>query len=506
MDMVLIWAVIGAYILAMIVVGIVGARRTRTLTDFVVGGRKAGPWVSAFAYGTTYFSAVLFIGYAGRSGWDFGLWAVLIGVANALLGAWLAWKLLASKTRDVTRRLKIKTMPQMFEQRYGSRAMRIFSAVVIFIFMIPYSASVYSGLSYLCETVLGISYYWAMAAIALIAAVYLIAGGYIASLSADFIQGIVMIFGVLLMIVFILQSPQVGGLADGMARLTQRMEESGILSLNGSQIFQLIGLCLLTSVGTWGMPQMIQKYYGVRDDKSIRTGTVVSTGFALIISVGAYFVGSLTRLFFTEVPNGVHDQMIPQILSSTLPALLLGIVMILVLSASVSTLSGITLTSCSTVSLDLVAGRKNSRLSKDKTLLLTRILCLLFILLSFVIASVKTPILLLMSFSWGTISGAFLAPYLLGLWWKKMNRCGAWCGMLTGLAVSLALAIGSGLDTANAAAFGVIAMAASFVASLAGTGIGCKLGGKWASVPARFYDPHFTLQAGEAAGETGKSR
>lgn len=497
MDSYLIWGVIAIYILSMVVVGVIGARRTKTLTDFVVGSRKAGPWVSAFAYGTTYFSAVLFIGYAGRSGWDFGLWAVLIGLANAVLGAFVAWKLLAARTRDVTRRLKIKTMPQMFAARYQSKPMKVFSAVVIFIFMIPYSASVYSGLSYLCEHVLGISYYWAMAAIAVIAAIYLVAGGYIASLSADFVQGIIMIFGIILMIIFILNSPQVGGVAEGIPNLLQKMDEGGILYLDGTQIFQLVGLCLLTSVGTWGMPQMIQKYYGVKDDKSIKTGTLVSTGFALLISLGAYFVGSLTRLFFTEVPNGVHDQMIPMILTSALPALLLGIVMILVLSASVSTLSGITLSSCSTVALDLIADRKKVTLSKEKTLNLTRVLCLIFILLSFVIAASKTPILLLMSFSWGTISGAFLAPYLLGLWWKKMNKCGAWSGMITGLVVSLALAFGSGLNAGNAPAFGVIAMASSFIACIIGTLIGKKKGGALAAIPEHFFDKSYSLQEGE---------
>ncbi len=489
-----IWAVIALYIIAMVAVGVKSARKTKTLTDFVVGSRKAGPWMSAFAYGTTYFSAVLFIGYAGRSGWDFGLWAVLIGVSNAALGAYLAWKLLAAKTRDVTRRLKIKTMPQLFEARYQSRNMKTFAAIIIFIFMIPYSASVYSGLSYLCEIVLGINYMWAMVAIACIAAVYLVAGGYIASLSADLIQGIVMIGGVLLMVFFIIRSDQVGGLSEGIPRLMEIMDKQEVLSLDGGQILKLVGLCLLTSVGTWGMPQMIQKFYGVANDKAIKAGTIISTGFAAIISIGAYFVGSLTRLFFTEVPNSIHDQMIPTMLNNALPALLLGIVLILVLSASVSTLSGITLTSCATISIDLIAGRKNSKITKEKTLTLTRAMCLVFIILSYIIAAVKTPILLLMSFSWGTVSGAFLAPYLLGLWWKRMNKMGAWFGMIGGASISIFLAIFSGFNTANAPLFGVIAMASSFVACVIGTLIGIKLGGKHSEVPANFFDKTFTLQ------------
>ncbi len=179
------WVMLGCYIAVMMVIGIMSARKTTNLTTFVVGGRKAGPWMSALTYGASYFSAVIFIGYAGRSGWDLGLWAVLIGFGNAFFGTYLSWKIIAPRTRAVTRRLKIKTMPQMFETRYGSRNMRIFAGCIIFIFMLPYSASVYSGLSYLCETVLNIEYEIAMLIIAVIAAVYLVLGGYLASLKAD---------------------------------------------------------------------------------------------------------------------------------------------------------------------------------------------------------------------------------------------------------------------------------------------------------------------------------
>ncbi|MEG1028047.1 MAG: sodium:solute symporter family protein [Oscillospiraceae bacterium] len=262
-----IWIVVCAYIVTMIIIGINSAKKTKTLTDFVVGSRKAGPWMSAFAYGTTYFSAVIFIGYAGRSGFDYGFWALLIGVCNAVIGTLLAWLVLGNKTRDVTRRLKIKTMPQMFEVRYHSKGLRYFSSIVIFIFMIPYSASVYSGLSYLCEKVLKIDYTVAMIIIACIAAVYLILGGYIASLKADFVQGIIMIFGVIAMVFYVVKSDAVGGLQNAFASVTSIMKENQILPLSSSMTASLIGLCLLTSIGSWGMPQMIQKFYGVADKK-----------------------------------------------------------------------------------------------------------------------------------------------------------------------------------------------------------------------------------------------
>ncbi len=466
-----IWIILAIYVILMAAVAIVTAKKADSLTNFVVGGRSAGPWMSAFAYGTTYFSAVLFIGYAGNSGWNYGLWAVLIGVGNALLGAYLAWKLLAGRTREVTRRLKIKTMPQMFEKRYQSKSMKVFAAVVIFIFMTPYSASVYSGLSYLCESVLGINYQVAMLFIAVISAGYLVLGGYVASLLADFIQGIIMIGGVAAMIFFVMRTDQVGGV-DGLARLVDKMGEQGMLSPTPSMVVGLISLILLTSVGTWGMPQMIHKFYGVADKKGIKRGTIISTVFCAIISCGAYFVGSLSRLFYSSVPTvdgqQNYDLIIPGILGH-LPTILLGVILVLVLSASVSTLSGITLTSCSAISMDLIAGAIKPNMDRKQTFTLTRVLCILFIIASYLIASIKSPILMLMSFSWGSIAGAFLAPYLLGLYWKRLGKKGAWAGMIGGLSVSLILAVASGFNTANAPLFGIIAMAASFVICIAVT-------------------------------------
>ncbi len=467
-----VWIVLGVYVTLMAIVGFVSFRKADSLTAFVVGSRSAGPWMSAFGYGTTYFSAVLFIGYAGNSGFNFGLFAILIGVGNAVLGAWLAWKVLAKPTRDVTRRLKIKTMPQFFEARYGSEKMKLYCAVITFIFMVPYSASVYSGLSYLCESVLGIPYQTAMIAIAVVAAVYLVLGGYIATLLADFIQGIVMIVGVAAMIFFITRSQQVGGLANGLSRLWDNMSQTeGMFTVNTA--ISVISLILLTSIGTWGMPQMVHKFYAIKDEKSVKSGTVISTFFCGLVSCGAYYIGSLSRLFYDGVPtlNGKpnYDLIIPGILVQALPAILLGVVLVLVLSASVSTLSGITLTSCSTFSMDLIAHFVPAFQDRKKTLTLTRVLCLLFIAASFIIASFKSPILTLMSFSWGTITGAFLPPYMLGLYWKGMNRVGAWCSLIGGVAVSLTLAFVTGFQSSLAPTLGVITMLCSFGFGFAGS-------------------------------------
>lgn len=497
-EIMAIWIIVAIYFLLMLIVGIISAKKANSLTDFVVGGRNAGPWVSAFAYGTTYFSAVIFIGYAGRSGWDFGLWAVIIGVGNALLGAYFAWKVLAERTRSVTRRLKIKTMPQFFEKRFSSKGMKVYAAIIIFIFMTPYSASVYSGLSYLCEKLLNIDYHLAMLGIAVIAAVYLVVGGYVASLSADLIQGIIMIVGVFAMVFFVTNSEQVGSIANGIANVYDKMVDSGLGAPSMQTIISLVSLVILTSFGSWGLPQMVHKYYGIANQKSVKAGTVISTVFCAIIAISAYFIGSLTRLFFTDVPvvNGAknYDVMVPDILVQTLPSILLGVVLVLVLSASVSTLSGITLTSCSAFSIDLIQATFLPKMSKKTTLLITRLLCLLFIAASYLIASYKSPILTLMAFSWGSVAGSFLAPYLLSLYWKGINKVGAWAGLIAGPATCITLALLSGFNSGKSAVFGVISIAVSFVACFVGSQFGKKMSDKEQTAKDQFYDSSFTLQ------------
>ena len=176
-----IWIVIAVYVLFMLAVGILNSKNSKGMAAFTVGGRNAGAWISALSYGTAYFSAVMFIGYSGSSGWSYGLWSGLVGLGNAVFGSLLAWLVLAKRTRECTRRLKIKSMPQLFEMRYNSQAMKLFSGIVIFIFLLPYSASVYKGLTSVCSVLLNIDETVCMILIAVGSAVVLVLGGYMAT-------------------------------------------------------------------------------------------------------------------------------------------------------------------------------------------------------------------------------------------------------------------------------------------------------------------------------------
>ena len=457
-----IWLVIAAYAIFMLLVGVLNSKSSKGMAAFTVGGRNAGAWISALSYGTAYFSAVMFIGYSGTSGWKYGLWSVLVGVGNALIGSLLAWLVLARRTREVTRRLKIKSMPQLFEMRYKSQGMKLFSCIVIFLFLLPYSASVYKGLTSVCSVLLNIDEQVCMIIIAIGSALVLVLGGYMATLKADFVQGIIMVVGVTALIVMVIASSQVGGLTAGVERMADYMQQHEMMPLDTNAALSLVATILMTSFGTWGLPQMVHKYYGIRDDREVRRGMVISTLFALLVSGGGYLIGSYSHLFFSELPAGGEDYLIPNMLNMAgLPNLLIGVVLVLLISASVSTLSSITLTACSTVSMDLIKGRFQKNMPDQKVATLTRVLCLLFVVGSYVVANYPTPILQMMSYSWGIISGAFLAPYAIALYWKGINKAGAWAGMLGGFLTAFVPVAVSGFTTPNGPLYACLAMVVS---------------------------------------------
>jgi SSS family solute:Na+ symporter/sodium/proline symporter len=455
-------------------VGVATRKRAGSVEGFLLGNRNIGAWMSAFAYGTSYFSAVIFIGYAGKQGWDIGLGGIWIGVGNALLGCCMAWILLASRTRSMTRALEVKTMPEFFEKRYGSRGLKFISAVIIFIFLVPYSAAVYKGLGSLFNTIFpDVSVNICMLLVAALTGIYLVLGGYLASVYTDFIQGIIMIFGVVAMVVIVVSNPSVGGFGNIIPRL--REIDPSLVSITGGNYFTFLCVnILLTSFGTWGLPQMVSKFYAVKDEVSIKRATVISTFFAAFIGIGAYFVGSLSRLFLSELPAGGYDSVIPQVLlkalggSGTFGNVILAVILILLLSASMSTLSSIVLTSSSAISIDLMPHiTKNWSKWQMPGM---RVLCLLFVALSYIFATMQIAIIVsIMSFSWGIVSGSFIGPYIWGLYGKKTTKIGAYAGMLGGLGTVVICTLTQTLTqnfaaaSANAPVFGVAAMAVSFV-------------------------------------------
>jgi SSS family solute:Na+ symporter len=424
----------------MIGIGIYAMRRTKTASDFFLGGRNVGPWMSAFAYGTSYFSAVMFIGYAGKLGWGYGISTMWIVIGNTFVGSWLAWKLLAKRTRSMTIKLNAMTMPEFLEARYQSKWLKIVAAIIIFVFLIPYCGSVFTGLGFLFENILKINYQTSLLVMIGLTGVYLILGGYFAVAITDFIQGLIMLAGSVLMVGYIFAWPEVGGFGHLLTNLAQ--VDPALAHFIPKNWLGLLGLVTLTSVGSLGMPQMVQKFYAIKNEKVIKTATIVATLFALLVSGAAYIVGSTVHLFFASVPleggQPAFNALIPRLLEQTLPEYLLIIILLLVLSASMSTLSSLVLVSSSALSIDLIHGALRPSMDQKHTVTILRLFCGMFIIFSLIIAVFKFDFIIkLMSLSWGTIAGAFLAPYLYGLFWKGTTKAGAWAGMLSGVVISI---------------------------------------------------------------------
>ena len=463
---------------ATIFIGFYCRKKATTSNDFVLGGRNVGPWLSAFAYGTSYFSAVIFIGYAGSFGLAFGVSAFWIGIGNAVIGSWLAWALLGRKTRIMTQHLNSSTMPDFFGKRFKSDGLKIFASIIVFVFLIPYTAALYNGLSYLFNIAFSTAvpiWVWILV-ISVATGAYVIVGGLMSTAINSFIQGLIMLIGIALVVIFTLQIN--GGLMGSFEELAK--EGWQFTSLFGPDPVHLLFVVLLTSLGCWGLPQMVGKFYSIKNENQIRKGSVISTLFAIVVAGGCYFLGGFAKLFFTETSS--KATIIPEMVGQ-LNVVIVAIVLVLVLAASMSTLSGLVHTSAATVTFDLIDRKKN--LPEKKKMLWLRSLVVVFIVVSAGLAifqvygpqELTKDIASLMGISWGAISGAFIGPFFYGLYWKKTTKASVYASFISGILISVISLILSlagvkaqlrsehylWFDFADSIYMGVLAMAISFI-------------------------------------------
>lgn len=448
--MVLTIVLLVCFFMVMIGVGFYTRKHSTDVNGFVLGGRSVGPWLTAFAFGTSYFSAVIFVGYAGQFGWRYGLAATWAGLGNAFIGSLLAWNILGRRTRVMTQHLDAKTMPDFFGKRFHSTALKIAASVIVFVFLIPYTASLYNGLSSLFGLVFDVPYWVVILVMAVLTGIYVIFGGYMATAINDFIQGIIMLFGIAAVIVSVLN--QNGGLLEATKKLAGIEGEAGwqgaYSSFFGPDPLALLFVVILTSLGTWGLPQMVGKFYAIKSENDIHKGTVISTVFAIIVAGGCYFLGGFGRLYGDKVTMNaagtapLFDTIIPTMLS-TLPDVIIAVVIVLVLSASMSTLSSLVLTSSSTFTLDVIKPASKKEMTEKKQVLIMRIFIVFFIAVSAIIAVFKdanpqvTFIAQMMGVSWGALAGAFLAPFLYGLYWKGITKISTVVCFVWGCAIAV---------------------------------------------------------------------
>ena len=442
-----------AFFALMVGIGVYCRRHATDVNGFVLGGRSVGPWLTAFAFGTSYFSAVIFIGYAGQFGWNFGVSSTWVGLGNAFIGSLLAWTVLGRRTRIMTQHLDSKTMPDYFGKRFDSTALKVAASVIVFIFLIPYTASLYNGLSSLFDMAFNIPYYICIIVMAVLTCVYVLFGGYMATAINDFVQGIIMLGGIVAVIAAVLHTN--GGFVESLTKLShvygQGIEMQGAFaSFFGPDPLALLFVVILTSLGTWGLPQMVGKFYAIKSEDAIKKGTIISTIFAIIVAGGCYFLGGFGRLYsytpgiISETGSVAFDKIVPTMLgtlaSYSWGDIIIAVVIILVLAASMSTLSSLVLTSSSTLTLDVIDSK--GKMPEKKKMLVMRAFVAFFVVVSAVIAIIKdkfgfTFIAQMMGVSWGALAGAFLAPFLYGLYWKKTTKGAVWGCYVFGIAVTI---------------------------------------------------------------------
>ena len=468
------------FLAIMVGVGFYSRKQAGSVDGFVLGGRAVGPWLTAFAYGTSYFSAVVFVGYAGQFGWKYGLSSTWIGVGNAVIGSLLAWMVLGRRTKLMTQHIESRTMPDFFGTRFQDQGLRITASIIAFVFLIPYTAGVYKGISTLFEMGFGIPYEYCVVIMAILTAVYVILGGYKATAMNDFVQGIIMLFGIVIVIAAVLNTQ--GGLSAAVEKMaalpsdTDAAVNGGFASWFGPDPWGLLGVVILTSLGTWGLPQMVGKFYSITDESAIRRGTIISTIFAFIVAGGCYFLGGFGRLFGMPpvLPTGrlAFDSIVPSMLV-TLPDIIIALVVLLVLSASMSTLASLVLTSSSTMTLDLIYRDKKSlpgevqegsiddevseKIERRKVVIM-RVLIVFFIAISLLIAlNPPTFIAQLMGISWGALAGAFLAPFMLGLYWRGVTTASVWACFVWGVGITVVnMLMGNPINPINCGAIAMI--------------------------------------------------
>ena len=457
--------VLALYALMIIVVGIIGMRKTKSFSDFFLGGGNVGPWMTAFSYGTAYFSAVVFIGFAGKIGWGFGFSGIWIGVFNALIGVLGVWAIMGWKIKKMSTDYGVSTLSEFLEKRYNSSFFKIASSVAIFIFLVPYSAAVFIGLSKLFEASFPEIQYWhIVVAMGVFTSVYLSLGGYKSMTMIDTIFGMIMTASVIVLVLFTVNKG--GGMisiSETLANINPKL--TAVVGPPGW--WPLFSLIFLTSVAPFAMPQLVQKFYAVKDRRSIRIGMVASTFFALLIGCIAYFIGSTTRVFLNpenaplSFPNGAGggldpDALMPELLNYVVPESLTIIILILILSASMSTLAALVLISSSSLVKDFYAGFINKNVSDKGLTSLMRVGSILFVLISVIIALIKPDsIVAILGISWGAIGSFFLGPFIWGLCTKRSNKFGGLSSVFIGLAVCIILYI-AGMPSPQAGTVGMI--------------------------------------------------
>lgn len=423
--------VLVVYLGLLVAIGVVTSGRSRNAGDFAIGGRSVGPWVTALSFVAAYYSSVVIIG-GGAFGWKFGLSTLWVGAGNVLIGTTLAWIILGRRIRRFTENLDAMTLPGFFSGRYASPETRIFSAAATALFLIIYNVSVLKGMANSFEVLMDLPYWAGVVISGTVILFYTAVGGYLAVVYTSFVQALVMIAALVLLTFMSLQK------VGGMAALADKLNtvDPGLVNTPGVWGWAgLISFTLIVSLGTWGMPQLLVRFYSIKNDKMLRLGTVIVT-IGASVALLPYLNGAVARVLVPQLDSA--DQAIPALTALVLNDWGGALFLAGVVAAGMSTFAGVLIIISSSMVRDVWITGLGRQLTPGAELKANRIMSLAVGLISLLIA-LKPPalVLVLTAFSWAVIASTNLWPLLFGLYWKRTSAKATFWSMIAGVSAAL---------------------------------------------------------------------
>lgn len=445
------------YLIVVSYLGYLGYSRTKTATDYYVGGRNTNPFVMALSYGATFISTAAIIGFGGAAA-TFGFGLLWLTFLNIFAGIFIAFLFFGKRTHQMSKNLKTNTFPELLSKRFNSKFIKKYAGILIFIFMPLYAAAVMMGAATFLKTFFDIDYTLALLFFAVIVALYVSMGGIKGVLYTDAFQGCIMTLCMIGLLVFTYTN--LGGITTAHERLsslinnpdvqeaTAGMRAGGFLGWTqmpvfGSPLwFTLVSTIVMgVGIGVLAQPQLAVRFMMVKSKRDLNRAIPIGGFFILLMTGVAFIVGALSNVFFYDSTGqiataaaGGGDNVIPTFIKQFMPAWFGVIFLIAMLSAAMSTLSSQVHAMGTSLSRDIVSLKERG----DKSKLLPKIGVLISVILTTMLAyylpKMNAPLVIAAGTAlfFGLCAAAFLPMYVGALFIKKMSKKAAIAGMVSG--------------------------------------------------------------------------
>lgn len=436
------------YLLVMILIGAFFVNKTKNAEDFFLGGRQLNGFVAALSAQASDMSGWLLMGLPG-SIYAMGTGQAWIAV-GLFLGTVLNWILISSRLRSYSIRANnALTLPEFFQNRYhdSKKFLLLVSSIVIVVFFLVYTASALTAGGKLFSSVFGMDYHVALTVGAAVILIYTFLGGFMAVCVTDFIQGMLMLIGLLLV-------PIVAYIVLGAANLVPFVDSTQVVG-GATSFFDIMqdsgkpitAVSVISSLawglGYFGMPHILVRFMAIKNEKELRKSRVVAITWCALSLIFAVAIGLIGRAFLAPAVLGTEGQpsaenvfieMIQKLFTVHfgLP-FVAGIFLCGILAAIMSTADSQLLVTASAVASDLYKGIIKKDASEKNVLMLSRIVVIVVAVLAYIIAwNPDSSVMGLVSNAWAGLGAAFGPLVVMSLFWRRTNLAGAVSGIVSG--------------------------------------------------------------------------